>query len=276
MALNTTSIIVDDDVELAYTSVGEGPTILFHQGFSLTQMVWESIVDRLKADHRCVTFDPRGHGDSDAPISGYTIDRLATDVAELSAALDTKNITLVGHSLGGAVAFSAVADQKPGGSFTRLILLGAAVPGFVRRAGQPHGVPPEMFAGLLRSIEEDFPATILATAEIFFHQTDPRAARRVFDAALSMRGDVAADLFAQLGDIDLADRLTDLKVPVLGLWGEHDTLSNPAWANWFRELGLGNWEIDTLAESGHGPMLDEPDELAARIAAFIRRSPHSA
>jgi pimeloyl-ACP methyl ester carboxylesterase len=267
--------VLRDDVRLVHTDFGDGPTILFQQGFSLTQLIWEPLLKELTTSYRCITFDPRGHGASDAPASGYTVERLAEDLTELAVALDLQDVTLVGHSLGGAAALTAVADQGGGGRFSRLVLLGPAVPGFVRRDGQPYGVPPEVFTELRAALQADFTANARHTAEIFFHQTDPQEARRIFDATLAMRPDVASELFARLGDIDLADRLGDVAVPVLALWGEHDVLSDPRWADWFRDRRLPDWHVGTLSNSGHGCMVDEPVELAARVRKFIDQHPRS-
>lgn len=265
--------VLPDGVRLVHSDFGDGPTILFHQGFSLTQLIWEPLLEELTTSYRCITFDPRGHGASAAPASGYTVERLAEDLTELAAALDVHDVTLVGHSLGGAAALSAVADQGTSGRFSRLVLLGPAVPGFVRRAGQPYGVPPEVFAELRHGLQADFAANARRTAEIFFHQTDPQQARRIFDATLAMRPDVATELFTRLGDLDLADRISDVAVPVLALWGAHDALSDPRWTDWFQDRQLPHWQIGTLSNSGHGPMVDEPAELATRIREFIDQHP---
>lgn len=265
--------VLRDGVRLVHGDLGHGPTILFHQGLSLTRLIWEPLLEELRTSYRCITFDPRGHGASDAPASGYTVERLAEDLTELASALDLNDVTLVGHSLGGAAAFTAVADQSALGQFSRLVLLGPTVPGFVRRDGQPYGVPPEVFAELSHALRSDFQANARQTAEIFFHQADPLQARRIFEATLAMRPDVASELFATLGGIDLADRLDDIAVPVLALWGEHDALSDPKWADWFRHRQLPDWHVGTLSHSGHGSMVDEPAELAVRIRRFIDQHP---
>ncbi|BCF83307.1 non-heme chloroperoxidase [Rhodococcus qingshengii] len=264
-----TDVALPSGIRLAHTDTGSGPTLLFHQGFSLTQQIWEPLVSELTADFRCVTFDPRGHGASDAPESGYSIDHLAVDLAGLVAALNLTEVTLVGHSMGGAASLIAAADQDADGPISRLVLLGPSAPGFVQREGQPYGAPAAVFSELRRGMDADFAANARRSADMFFHQTDPEHARRIFEATLAMRQDVASALFADLEHLDLETDLSEVAVPVLALWGEHDNLADPRWAEWFRAKNLRNWQIDTLAHSGHGSMVDEPVEIARRIREFV-------
>jgi pimeloyl-ACP methyl ester carboxylesterase len=89
-----------------------------------------------------VTYDPRGHGESDKPDSEYTLDELAGDVAVLAERLHLSDVTLVGHSLGGAVCLTTVLDHNAEGRIGRLALLGAVVPTFLRMDGEQLGTPP--------------------------------------------------------------------------------------------------------------------------------------
>lgn len=266
---SSAKLALRDSVELDYTDTGDGPTIVFHQGFSLTQSIWRPIVDDLVQDHRCITFDPRGHGKSAVPQRGYTLERLSDDVHELADRLELTNVTLVGHSMGGAVCLNAVADEPAGEQFGRLVLLGAAVPSFVQRFGLPFGVPPAQFAHMRRDVEDDFAAFSRRTSEVFFHQVDRQMARRIFDETLSMPSEVALQLLDVLGAIDLADRLPDVAMPVLALWGAHDQLSDPRWASWLVDQRLPRWSVGTLRNSGHAPMADEPELLAHEIRKFV-------
>lgn len=118
-------------------------------------------------------------------------------------------------------------------------------------------------------MDADFAANARGSADIFFHQTDPEYARHIFEATLAMRQDVASALFADLGSLNLESKLPEVAVPVLALWGEHDNLADPRWADWFREKNYPHWQVDTLAHSGHGSMVDEPAEVARRIREFV-------
>ena len=101
----------DDGVEIAYDVRGDGPALVLVHGLSDSRADWAPIVDRMSSDHRCVTLDLRGHGES-GDASDYSALAMAADVAAVVAAEDLVAPTVIGHSLGGAVV-SAYAAAAP-------------------------------------------------------------------------------------------------------------------------------------------------------------------
>lgn len=74
---------------------------------------WDGVMPRLARHHRVVAVDLRGHGGSEKPRHGYTPPAQADLVAAALERLDVEEATVVGHSLGGAVA-TALAQRHPG------------------------------------------------------------------------------------------------------------------------------------------------------------------
>lgn len=87
-------------------------TVLFLHGLYLSRTTWTQQVARIREDYgssvRVTACDHRGHGLSvHAPISTYTIDQLADDLAHLLTALDVPvPLTLVAHSRDAMTAFA--------------------------------------------------------------------------------------------------------------------------------------------------------------------------
>ena len=85
------------------------PTLVFIHGWLLSRRYWEPLINVLKADFSCLSYDLRGFGAAhDAithrPSAQYTLEAYAKD---LQALLDDRGIDrawLIGHSLGGSIA----------------------------------------------------------------------------------------------------------------------------------------------------------------------------
>jgi pimeloyl-ACP methyl ester carboxylesterase len=87
------------------------PVVLVH-GLGVGGVVWQAFARRLTPDLAAVAPDLRGHGQSDAPPSGYAPVDYAADLAELIESLLEPPVPVVGHSLG-ALAGLALADLRP-------------------------------------------------------------------------------------------------------------------------------------------------------------------
>ncbi|MGH9049924.1 MAG: alpha/beta fold hydrolase [Acidimicrobiia bacterium] len=99
-------VTVDDGTRLEVREAGRGPAVLLVHGFGGAKEDFADHLETLGAHFRVVTFDHRGHGESDAPAdpAAYSIDRLAADVVGVADALGIDRFRLLGHSMGGMVA----------------------------------------------------------------------------------------------------------------------------------------------------------------------------
>ncbi len=100
------------DVELNYEREGAGPPILFIGGLAAGQVLWAKVVEHLKQDYECITFDNRGIGQSSKPASGYSIPILSGDSLGLLDSLSITRAHIVGMSMGGLIA-QDMALQRP-------------------------------------------------------------------------------------------------------------------------------------------------------------------
>jgi pimeloyl-ACP methyl ester carboxylesterase len=91
-------------VRLYYEEQGSGPeTIVFAHGLLLTGGMFEAQVSEFKSRYRCITFDFRGHGQSQIADGGYDLDTVTKDVVGLLDALKIDACHFVGVSMGGMV-----------------------------------------------------------------------------------------------------------------------------------------------------------------------------
>ena len=98
-------IVTDDGVALEVVERGTGPALVLVHGFGGAKEDFSDQVDDLARDHRVVTLDLRGHGESEGPDdeSRYSLDRFAADLGNVLDALGIDSCRLLGHSMGGMI-----------------------------------------------------------------------------------------------------------------------------------------------------------------------------
>ena len=94
-----------NEITLAFTDTMQDktPLVLIH-GWGCDHRTLQHQQDFFSSTHRVVNVDLRGHGESDAPYEEYEISCFAQDIAWLCQQLTIKDVVLIGHSMGGAVA----------------------------------------------------------------------------------------------------------------------------------------------------------------------------
>lgn len=86
------------------TGVESGPKLVFLHGVMGYAANWRRIAKAFESDFQILTYDQRGHGRSFQPEHGYGPENYAQDLSNILSELGWKQITLVGHSMGGRVA----------------------------------------------------------------------------------------------------------------------------------------------------------------------------
>lgn len=94
-----------ENTKINYERVGSGETILFIQGVGCIGNVWKPQIDVLQKNFDCIQFDNRGIGKSTGDTKNLTIEQMVGDTMGLLDALGIERAHIVGHSLGGVIAY---------------------------------------------------------------------------------------------------------------------------------------------------------------------------
>src|SRR6185437_13360726 len=118
-----------DGVHIHYEVTGDGPALILTHGYSSTAQMWAGQVGPLSRHFKVVTWDMRGHGDSDYPAdpAAYSEEATVADMAALLDAVGAKEAVVGGLSLGG---YMSLAFQRAHPERTRALLIIDTGPGY--------------------------------------------------------------------------------------------------------------------------------------------------
>jgi pimeloyl-ACP methyl ester carboxylesterase len=97
--------------ETTVKGVGEPSFVLLH-GLGATRRVFDLLIPYLAKDHKVIAYDQRGHGESEKPDEGYTLDGFADDLDEILRRHGVSRPVLVGHSFGANVALRHAVSRR--------------------------------------------------------------------------------------------------------------------------------------------------------------------
>ncbi len=221
-------------------------------------------------DRPCYAFDLPGFGDSDCPTRNR-ISAYAEDVHAALATLDVHDFTLVGHSLGGAVA-TALAERLRD-DVAALVLIAPAGFGRVQLAEaiQLPGVRSLVRHGLPLALMNPVSALGVYMAVVGNgHLPDPELVARLRKNALRWAPGAACanEAITASGRSRRAfyRRELDYRGPVLALWGERDRLV-PVGHRDGVMTAFPQAQVSVWKKMGHHPQRERPRELARFIEA---------
>ena len=146
------TVTTDDGVEIFYKDWGQGQPIVFHHGWPLSADDWDAqLLYFVRQGYRVVAIDRRGHGRSSQVSEGHDMDHYAADAAAVVEHLDLRDAVHIGHSTGGGEVARYVARHGKG-RVAKAVLMWAVPPLMVKTAGNPGGLPIEVFDGLRDSL----------------------------------------------------------------------------------------------------------------------------
>ncbi len=243
------------DVRLHYDvhgTDGDRPPLLLSHGFSASGRMWDANVGALSGERRAITWDMRGHADSDAPAgpSAYGVEQSVADMGALLDLLGVRRAVLVGMSLGGylSLAFHARHPER----VAALILLDTG-PGFRRQeARREWNAYAERVAA---AIDRDGPAALADSPEVGEHRD---AAGLAHTARLVM---------AQ-HDAHVIESLATIAVPTLVVVGALDTNFLAA-ADYMAAKIPGARKV-VLEGAGHAANIDAADAFNEAALEFLR------
>lgn len=262
---------------IRYRESGRGPTILFVHGLLVNHTLWDGVVDRLAAGHRCIAPDlPMGsHSVAMDPAADLSPPGMAKLIADFIEALELDDVTLVANDTGGAISQLVITEHPR--RIGRIVLTNcdafenflppafrplqwlAKVPGALAAALQPLRIravrPSPLGFGLLT--KRRVPDAVLESWSR--PCLDDPAVRR--DAIKLLRS------ISPRYTLEAAEKLRDFERPALLAWAPADRFFKLAYAERLRDA-FADGRLETIDDALTFVSMDQPQRLAGLIERF--------
>jgi pimeloyl-ACP methyl ester carboxylesterase len=260
-------------VNIAFRVQGKGPPLVLIMGYRLSSAAWPArFVDTLAENFTVVTFDYRGTGQSDKPLTGYALANMARDVAGLLDEIGIESAYLLGYSMGGAIAqeFTRQFPERVAG-----LILCATMCGGPRAAYADASV-----VRVMRDLDGFSPERI--ARRIWTVTYAPNYLRENREQAEDqMRREIAvptplhaADLqFQAFAEFDGSKSLPHIRCPTLVVTGDLDRLIRPENSAMLARLIPGA-NLRVIPGGGHRVLWEAVEECIDLITGFLVSIPN--
>ena len=276
--MTDSTIVTSDGVSIFYKDWGpkNAQPIVFSHGWPLSSDDWDAqMMFFLNHGYRVVAHDRRGHGRSSQTADGHDMDHYADDLAAVTAHLNLQKAVHIGHSTGGGEVAHYLGRHGES-RVAKIALIGAVPPLMLKTAGNPGGLPKEVFDG--------FQAQVAANRAQFFHDLPAgpfygfnRPGAKVSEGVIlnwwrqGMMGGIKAhyDGIVAFSQTDFTPDLKKISVPTLVMHGDDDQIVPYADSGPLTAKIVKNATLKTYKGFPHGMCTTQADTINADLLSFI-------
>lgn len=254
---------------------GAGEPILCLHGLGANIYSWRHFITPFSQNNKLILVDFKGSGKSPKPLdTHYSIEEKADEIYNLIREDDLTKLTLVGNSLGGAVALLVAIrlTKENSNRLAKLVLIDSAgarndLPGHLKLARSVLGAPviyltPTKVAAkiILRMCYYDRKKATKEHVRAYAAPiASPGGRHALLQTARQCIPPNADELIAELGTIT---------VPTFILWGREDKIIPLKVGEQLHRI-IPNSTLEVIEQCGHMPQEEKPDETIARISKFL-------
>jgi pimeloyl-ACP methyl ester carboxylesterase len=253
-----------DGVPIHYAVQGSGePTLVFVHCWSCNRRLWDDQVSAFAKNHRVVTIDLPGHGESGQGRKTWSIESYGEDVKTVVTKLNLKRVVLIGSSMGGPISLEA-ARRMP----ERVV--GIVPVDTLHNVDQK--LPPEQLDTVVKQLRADYKTAVTGFLNQFFFapETPVAVKNRVIAETTSRPPELAVTILQAIFAYDSAPAMQEIKVPIHAINADRVPTSlevNRKYAPQF--------DVVVMKGVGHYPMLENPARFNELLAEILRKLPKS-
>ena len=249
-----------DGVPISYSVQGKGePALVFIHCWSCDRHLWDNQVSVFAKEHRVVTIDLPGHGQSGQGRKNWSIESYADDVNAVITKLKLTRVILIGSSMGGPVALEATRRMPD-----RVV---GIVPVDTLHNVE-NTIDPKMLEDVFKQLRADYKVAVTGLLNQFFFSpsTPPAVKNRIISETTARPPELAITILEAIFKYRPAPALREVKVPIRAINADMTPTNldvNRKYAPQFDAV--------IMKGSGHYPMLEDPGRFNELLADFIRK-----
>jgi pimeloyl-ACP methyl ester carboxylesterase len=243
-----------DGVKIHYEVAGEGPALILTHGYSSTAEMWDGQIAPLARRFKVVTWDMRGHGQSDYPVdpAAYSEEATVADMAALLDAVGAKDAVVGGLSLGG---YMSLAFHRAHPERTRALLIVDTGPGYKNDQAR-----------------DGWNESAIRRAERFEAEGFGDLSKAIPEVRLARHRDASGLARAARGmltqrDARVIESLPAIAVPAVVIVGANDTPFLAA-SDYMAAKIPGAKKV-VIPDAGHSANIDQPEAFNAAVLGFL-------
>jgi pimeloyl-ACP methyl ester carboxylesterase len=254
-----------DDAEIAYWSLGNGPSVVLLHPFPASHDFWMPVAEELSSRYRLILPDLRGHGESEVGEGPATMAKHAADLLRVMDDAKVGRGPVIGVSIGGYILFKMWRRHRDRIAALGLCNTKAAADNGEARAGRLHAANDVLERGTEPFLQSMASRVLAKTTQ----QTRPD----LVDGALRMMRQMSPEDIAQVQRgmaerPDSIDTLKTINVRTLLVTGDEDILTGINEAELMRQHISGS-QLRVIAKAGHYSPWEQPAEAGRLIHQFL-------
>ncbi len=259
--------IMANGISMNYELVGSGKCLTLIHGAGDNLNAWFNQVPAFSQHYRVLTYDVRGHGQTELPEGELTTELWVDDLYAILKALNISETFLLGHSMGGAIARQFTLTHP---EMVKALVLsnsgGAARPSEEdvrqREARLQAQIETIKKAGMEAVIKDRF-SLILSPG---FAEKNPETAERYKSVFLQNEPERYLRMMQRMGRFSVRSDLSKITCPTLVIGGEYD-FGGPAAVKTTQEAIRGS-QLKVFP-TGHVPAIEVPREYNETVLTFL-------
>lgn len=254
------TVRTDDGVNISYQTFGAGPRdLLFLHGWGGSGAYWDEMLKHVDLTGlRAITPSYRGHGDSDKPATGYTLERFAKDMFAVADHAKANRFVLVGFSMSGKYA-QYMTLMEPDRVFGQVLIASCAA--------SELPFPEETARSWCDAVGNRDRIKVLLAPFITL-PIKPELMEAFLDDFVRIPQVALAETIKMFAATSFIDRVKAIRAPTLIIGGAFDPLLTPDYLRQNLIAQIPGSRLVVLP-CGHETPQEMPSETAALLDAFL-------